>query len=72
MGYSNRTWQCPYYKWDEKLIMHCEAGRLRFPDRDTAVAYFDTFCSCLWGWKKCTLAQSMTRFYENNDKELKK
>ena len=34
MGYSNKTFACPFFKWDERLCVHCEGGRVTFPDKD--------------------------------------
>lgn len=65
-----RTWVCPFYKWDERLCVHCEGGgRAAFPDRETAKDYADRYCGSLDGWEKCTLAAARVRYYERTDKE---
>lgn len=39
MGYSHRTWACPFYRWDERCKVHCEGGCVAFPDREAAAEY---------------------------------
>ena len=75
MGYSNRTWCCPYFGWDEKLCIHCDAGRLKFPDRKAITGYAERYCGDVNGWTKCTVAQELNRYYErteSNGKENQK
>ena len=64
MGYSNRFWQCPYYKWDERQAMPGEAGKIKFPDRQAALDYMDCYCSNEINWKFCSLACMLSGFYE--------
>lgn len=64
LKYSHMIYCCPYYDWDAKTSMHCEGGRIEFPDRPTAQAYFETYCGDVCGWKRCTVARAITRFYE--------
>lgn len=66
-GYSSRRWACPFLKWDERLKIHCEGGCAAFPDRETYAEYTARFCACTDGWKRCTLASSMLRYYERTD-----
>lgn len=72
MGWSNRTWTCPFFKWDERLCVHCEGGRVRFPDGRAAAAYTSRYCASANGWKLCTLAAGLTEFYEREDKNREK
>ena len=37
MGYSNKTFACPFFTWDERLAVHCEGGRVTFPDKEAAL-----------------------------------
>lgn len=67
MGYSNKTFACPFFKWDEKLCVHCEGGKVSFRDRQEATEYIDSHCACEGGWQKCSLACSLTRYYERTD-----
>ena len=41
MGYSSKTFVCPFFKWDERLRVHCEGGCLSFHDRPEAEDYID-------------------------------
>ena len=66
-GYSSRAWACPYLKWDEKLKVHCEGGCVSFPDRTAYEEYTGRYCANVPGWKSCTLASSMSKFYERTD-----
>lgn len=66
-GYSNKTWTCPFFTWDERLAVHCEGGHIIFRDREEAVEYINRHCGCMDGWKDCTLARSKLRFYERTD-----
>ena len=68
MGYSNKTFVCPFFGWDERLCVHCEGGRLNFRDREAAVDYIDRHCACLGGWQECSLAAALLRQYEKEDK----
>ena len=67
MGYSNRTWMCPFFVWDEMLAIHCEGGRLTFKDREQMLEYIDRHCACLQGWKNCSMAISLEKYYERTD-----
>lgn len=64
MSWSRRIWSCPYYKWDDKLRIKCECGRLDFPARKSLERYADRYCSSVEGWSRCTLACSMTEYLE--------
>ncbi len=68
-GYSNRNWCCPFFIWDERLAVHCEGGRLRFPDREAAEAYAARFCGGHVEWRGCTVARSLLRYYERKQEE---
>ena len=67
MGYSNKTFACPFFKWDERLCVHCEGGRPSFPDRTAAQEYINQFCGDVTGWKNCSIARTLLRFYERTD-----
>ena len=64
LGYSNKTWCCPFFKWDEKLCVHCEGGRAVFPDMGARADYINRYCADVLGWKKCSLAGLMAGYYE--------
>lgn len=67
MGYSNKTFACPFFKWDERLCVHCEGGRPTFPDRAAATEYIDRYCADVNGWRDCSIAKTLLRYYERTD-----
>lgn len=69
MGYSNKTWVCPFFGWDERLCIHCEGkSSVHFFDRAGVEEYADQHCAALDGWEDCSIAQSLLRHYERKDK----
>ena len=68
MGYSNRTWMCPYYIRDYKDHMSCEAGRIQLPDIRASQDYMAKYCST-YDWEDCSLACALTRYFEDKDRE---
>lgn len=69
MGYSNKTWACPFFKWDERQSVHCEGGRISFPDQQAAGEYTGKFCADLNGWERCPIAATLLRYYERTEKQ---
>lgn len=67
MGYSSKTFECPFFKWDERLRVHCEGGCASFRDRAAAQEYINRHCASVNGWKSCSLACSLVRYYERAD-----
>lgn len=67
MGWSNRTWACPYYIGDQKAQIHCEAARgVTLSDRRLMYAYADRYCSSVDGWRRCTMARALNEKYEKD------
>lgn len=67
-GYSSKTWTCPFLKWDERLKVHCEGGCcVAFCDREAYTEYTDRYCASLQGWKDCSVAASLLRYYERTE-----
>ena len=64
MGYSNKTFVCPFFRWDERLRIHCEGGRISFRDRQEAEEYIEHNCGELNRWRECSIARSLLRYYE--------
>lgn len=62
-----KTYECPFYKWEEKLSVHCELADVRFPDKPTRDEYLGRYCSSISGWSGCSLAKSMGLYYERKD-----
>ena len=65
-GYSHLTWSYPYFAWDAKRVIKCEAGRITFPDYAAEKDYAMRFCASVEGWPSCSLAESMNRFYDRH------
>lgn len=66
-GYSNRAWTCPFFRWDERLCVRCDGGCMNFPDRATLTEYADHYCASVEGWKGCTMAASLLKYYDRKD-----
>ena len=66
MKYTSKTFLCPFYSWDEKMKIHCEGGKVLFKDRESAKEYIDRYCA--GDWRKCTVAGSLLRYYEREEK----
>lgn len=69
MGYSNKTFTCPFFRWDERLCIHCEGGRIAYPDRKTAEEYINRYCGSVVHWKECSVASNLLRYYERTERE---
>lgn len=56
---------CPYFGSEHpaRLILNCEAGRVRFPDRKARVDYIRAHCGDLDGYKRCSLCCMMDAAY---------
>ena len=67
MGYSKLTFCCPYYESNGKQSVRCEGGRLRLPSHALTADYFASYCGDVNGWRRCTVARAITRFYEAED-----
>lgn len=68
MGYSNRTFFCPFFRWDERLGVHGECGRITMPDRKAIVAFQKLSCANQNGWKECPAARALLDYYERTGK----
>lgn len=54
---------CPYYSYDKKGFVKCEAGRIAFPFAAVSNGYFDNYCRS-FNWQNCTLAKALNEKYE--------
>ena len=66
-GYTHVNWVCPFFKWDERLRIHCEGGRQVYPDRQAARDYAQRYCTHMEGWKCCSVAENLLRYYERTE-----
>ena len=65
MHYSRRTWCCPFFRFDEKCIVHCEDGSIvKLKDKALFAEYADRFCGNAQGWRQCQIAHYLERCYE--------
>lgn len=67
VDYWHKRWQCPFFRWDERLVVGCEGGKLRFPDKAAALAYMEQHCATQ-GWKQCSVAIALLAYYEREEK----
>ena len=45
------------------------SGRLKLPTGETERDYVRTYCADHLGWRRCTVARAITRFYEAQDED---
>ena len=64
MDYICKNAICPYF---ERAVngtkVYCECAKLNFRNARQAKQYFACFCAS-YDYEKCTIARSLTRFYE--------
>ena len=68
MGYSNKTWICPYYIRDYKDHMSCEAGRMALPSVRATQEYMAQYCAT-YDWEDCSLGCALTRYFEEKERD---
>ncbi|MBQ6059425.1 MAG: hypothetical protein IJL39_05160 [Clostridia bacterium] len=68
-GYSSKTWCCPFFRYDKKREVRCEAGAASFATKETFERYTDTYCASVNGWRDCTLAAALVREYDEMEEE---
>lgn len=59
-----KTIYCPFWGWDESKVIHCECGKLDFPDRRAKHDYEETCCGDQQAWRQCSLAVALQKYYE--------
>lgn len=72
MGYSHKTFMCPFYVTDGKMSVTCTCACMRFHDRQSAMEYIDTYCADVMGWEECTVAKAEVRYFDRRDEEYEK
>lgn len=45
---------------------------MEFPDRKAATEYADRYCAAQSGWKACSVAASLLRYYERKEDQREK
>ena len=70
MGYSNIRRICPFFESDDRTCIRCEGGtRLRFPDFFSTSEYTRMHCASYVGWKQCTVAIELLKYYDRLEAE---
>lgn len=59
-----KAYVCPFWKWEDKLCVHCEGGKLHFPDVRMKKDYVCRYCAQLPGWEDCSVAGAWVDYYE--------
>ena len=65
--YYAQPYSCPFFRWDEKKKLHCEAGCAVFPSVGALKEYSGAYCANVPGWRKCTLAAHLESLYERGE-----
>lgn len=68
MSYWHRFCICPYYSYDEKLAVHCEAGKIKFKGDVAITDYMDKYCAS-YEYEKCSLAKFLEEYYRRKYEE---
>ena len=60
MGYSNRVWKCPFFRWDKREEIHCEDGHAKvFQHQRELAAWAREHGGKETGWEVCPIAQAL-------------
>ena len=59
--------QCPFFKRNEALKLHCEGGVISFPDKDAGKDYLTGYCANNINWRKCTICHNLEDYYERKE-----
>lgn len=62
-----RTYVCPFFMWERGKTLRCERCRMDFPDEAAKKEYADKYCAETQGWRACTVARALLRWYERTD-----
>ena len=62
-----KTYECPFYRWEERGRVHCEGGTIAFKSRTMRRNYIRNYCANARGWKFCTIAGCLCRYYEEEE-----
>ena len=59
--------QCPFFKKNDSLKLHCEGGIISFPDKEARRDYVVNYCANELYWHKCTICRNLENYYERKD-----
>lgn len=56
--------ECPFIRTNELekrgvCKLSCEHGKLTFHDKDSMRLFIKKYCGSVYGWKECSLAESL-------------
>jgi hypothetical protein len=63
------AYQCPFFRHNSKNGFSCEAGEISFPDQKTARDHSFHYCANEAGWRLCSLAKTLQRYYDRKEGE---
>ena len=63
--YRHKIFTCPYFIYDKKDCITCEAGTIRMPLKQLLDEYAEKYCQAEYGYYHCTLAKVLSLFYDN-------
>lgn len=70
MGYSNRVWRCPFFRWDKREEIRCEGGHIRrFQHQRELAAWARNYCGRETGWEACPTARALLCPKEGDDEK---
>ena len=55
--------ECPFYKREGTLKLHCEGGTLKFPDKQSRCDFLLGYCANSYSWRKCPIAHTLEEYY---------
>lgn len=61
------TVQCPFFKFERGMKLHCEGGVVCFLTARHRCEYLEKYCANLEGHKKCSIADEVYKEYEKNE-----
>lgn len=67
-----KAMECPYFVWEDKLVLHCEMAVQTFPDKKCRDDWVNALCANIQGCKQCPLCRTLDDFYERTGKEFEK
>lgn len=70
-----RAYQCPFFigpayaSGTGKRGVRCEAGVILFPDHQTSEDHKWAFCANECGWRRCSIAITLQKYYEREEEK---
>ena len=48
-------------------MIRCEGGKVDFKNAEHRLLFINSYCSSVLGWKSCSVAQGLLKFYEKEE-----